>query len=145
MSTNGKHAPAAGPHASTGLYVKSRNGRKLRDLTVYRLIRKMRIAMPWIEDSDEPACRAWAQLEVMASKAYAELRDHGLLGAGGEPRRLLSEFKGLRSTQLSYERELGMTPASRMALKATGMRVPVDLAARMANDDESNDEVNDDG
>ena len=134
MSRGTTHAPAAGKHLSTGLYVKSENGRKLRDLVVRRLTRKMRIRMPWLEDSDEPACRGWAQLEVIASKVYAELREHGFTNGDGEPRKLLSEFRQLRQTQLAYERELGMTPASRMAMKASGTHAALDIASLMAQE-----------
>ncbi len=40
--------------------------------------------------------------------------------------------RNCRQCQLSYERELGMTPAARMAIKANGTRAAVDLAAAMA-------------
>jgi len=143
MSRNPSHAPATGRHLSTGLYVKSKNGIKLRDLAVRRLVRKLRIACPWLEDSDAPACRGWAQLEVLASKVYAELRDHGFLGAEGEPRKLLSEFRQIRQAQLSYERELGMTPAARMTIKASGTRAALDLAAEFAKMDVEQTEVRD--
>jgi len=56
----------------------------------------------------------------------------GLLNAEGEPRRLLTDFRQLRQVQLSYERELGMTPAARMAIKASGTRAALDLVAMMA-------------
>jgi hypothetical protein len=40
----------------TGLYVLSASGLKLRDRKAQRLVRSMRVAMPWPEDSDVPAC-----------------------------------------------------------------------------------------
>jgi hypothetical protein len=54
---------------------------------------------------------------VLVSKVYAELRDHGFASAEGEPERLLSEFRKLRATQLTFQREWGMTPASRAAIR----------------------------
>jgi len=122
-----------------GLYVRSKKGVRLRDLTVWRLARKMRSAMPWLEDSDLPACRSWAQLDVLASKVYAELRDHGFTNGEGEPRRLLTEFRQLRLAQLAYERELGMTPVARMNLKASSTNTALDLAAIMAQSDDGQD------
>ena len=121
-------------HLTHGLFVRSKKGVRLRDLTIYRLVKKLRFAMPWLEDSDQPACRGWAQMEVMASRIYAELRDHGFTNGEGEPRRLLSEFRQLRQTQLAYERELGMTPASRMAMKASGTHAALDIASLMAQE-----------
>lgn len=100
----------------TGLYVKAENGTRLRDRKVSRLVAKVRDAMPWLEDSDEPTLRGWCQLEVLGTAAFAELRARGLLNAQGEPKRLLTDLRQLRQTQLAYARELGLTPAARKAL-----------------------------
>ena len=142
MSANGNgsgHAPAKGKHASTSLYVRSAGGLKLRDEKTRRLVRRMRIAMPWLEDADEPTARGWAQIEIMADMAHQVLRTIGIINGKGDPRRLLSEFRQLRQAQLAYARELGMTPAARMAIKATGTRAAIDLAGQMARAD-SDDE-----
>jgi hypothetical protein len=72
-------------------------------------------------------------------RAFAALTAQGLTNAQGEPRRLLSEFRQLRQAQLAYERELGMTPAARMAIKANGTRAALDLAAALAQDDRKAD------
>ena len=52
--------------------------------------------MRWLEPSDRPACHAWAELEVLATRVSAELRDQGLLNAQGEARRLLHDYPQLR-------------------------------------------------
>jgi hypothetical protein len=121
--------------AKTGLYVRSASGLKLRDRKVQRLVRMMRIAMPWLEEADVPACRAWAQIEILADMAYTMLQRISIINDKSEPRRLLTDFRQLRQAQLMYARELGMTPAARMAIKASGTRAPLDLAAAMANGD----------
>src|SRR5208282_1777611 len=118
--------------ASTGLYVKAPSGMRVRHRKVRRLVEKMRAAMPWLEPSDLPACRAWAELEILGANAFSELLTAGLLNTEGEPRRLLTDYRQLRQVQLSYERELGMTPAARMAIKASGTKAALDLAAAMA-------------
>jgi hypothetical protein len=100
----------------SALYVKAPAGQKLRDRKVTRLAQKLRTAMPWLEPSDEPAVRAWAQLEILGTLAFAELRANGITAGNGEPRRLLAEFRQLRTAQLAYERQLGMTPTARMML-----------------------------
>jgi hypothetical protein len=121
-------------HVKSGLYVRSANGLKLRDRKVQRLVRAMRNTMHWLEESDIPACRAWAQLEILSDRAFAILRGVGLINRSGDPIRLLTDFRQLRLAQLAYERELGMTPVARKALQANG-RAPLDLAAAMANGD----------
>lgn len=120
------------PRASTGLYVRAQPGLKLRDKKVERLARKMRGVMPWLESSDMPAARAWAELEYLAGQVYAALRGFGVLNREGEARRLLDDYRKLRQTQVVLARELGMTPAARMAIKANGTKAALDLAAAMA-------------
>src|SRR5690349_1125624 len=117
---------APGSHLATDLYVKGKNGLKLRDERVRRLVRRMQVALPHLTDSDLPACRSWAEFEVLCTRIYAELRDKGFLNAEGEGRRLLDDYRKLRATQLAFSRELGLTPASRTAIRADE---PVDLVA----------------
>jgi len=100
----------------TGLYVRAESGLRLRSRKVRRLTRKMQVAMPWLSPSDLPACRAWAELEILGAHVFADLATKGITTDKGEPRRLLSEYRQLRQTQLSYERDLGMTPAARVSL-----------------------------
>jgi hypothetical protein len=130
--------------ASTGLYVRAQPGLKLRDKKVERLARKMRGVMPWLEPSDMPAARAWAEFEYLAGQVYAALRGFGVLNREGEARRLLDDYRKLRQTQVVLARELGMTPAARMAIKANGTKAALDLAAAMATaeDTEIEDDLN---
>ena len=121
----------------TGLYIKTAKGLRLRHRKVRRLVEKIRASMPWLERSDVPACRAWAELEILGATVFAELHLNGITNVEGEPRRLLTEYRQLRQAQLAYERELGMTPAARMAIKANGTRAALDLAAAMAKADET--------
>jgi hypothetical protein len=122
-----------GRNAGTGLYVRSANGLHLRHRKVRRLVEKMKAAMPWLEPSDFPATRAWAELEILGANIFVELISNGIANEDGEPRRLLTEFRQIRQAQLSYERELGMTPAARMVIKASGTKAAVDLVAAMAD------------
>jgi hypothetical protein len=140
MSDRKALGPAAGPHAHTGLYVKAANGVRLRDRKVQRLVRKMQSVTPWLEEADVPACRGWAELEILSSTVFAELKRGGVLNKDGEERRLLNDYRGLRQTQLSYERELGMTPAARLAIKADGTRAALDLVAAMNSSEVKNDD-----
>lgn len=99
-----------------GLYVQSKSGLVLRDRKVRRLLAKVRRALPWLEPSDDAACRAWCELEILSAHVFADIVKNGATTASGDPRRLLSEYRGLRGLQLTYERELGMTPSARAAL-----------------------------
>jgi hypothetical protein len=76
--------------------------------------------MPWLTPADLPAARAWCELEVVTRLAFAELRTNGFTTGGGEPRRLLSEYRQLRTAQLAYARELAMTPGARASLGLNG-------------------------
>ena len=58
---------------TTGLYVKAASGLKLRHRKVRRLVAKMHAGMPWLAPADLPACRAWAELEILGARAFAEL------------------------------------------------------------------------
>jgi hypothetical protein len=128
----------------TGLYVKGSNGLKLRDQRVRKLVQRMRVTMPWLEDSDVPVCRAWAELEALASRVYAELRDKGVINSEGDARRLLDDYRKLRATQIVLSRELGMTPASRIALKADSTGAALDLVAQIAAQDAASEPGNTD-
>ena len=98
-------------HAATGLYVKAANGLRVRHRKVRRLVAKMRAEMPWLEPSDLPACRAWAELEILCAYAFSELAGAGLMNAEGEPRRLLTDYRQLRQVQLSYKRRTRHDPS----------------------------------
>lgn len=114
----------------SGLYVRSPNGVRLRDRSVQRLVRKMQKLMPWLQPSDYPAMRAFAELEILSATVFAELKRGGVLNKDGEGRRLLNDYRQLRLAQLAHQRELGMTPSSRVALAASP--TPDDLAALFA-------------
>jgi hypothetical protein len=126
-------------NTNTGLYVKSPDGLRLRWRRVQRLVRKMQIAMPWVSPVDLPAMRAWAEMEILGSNIFAELHLNGVTTSSGEPRRLLGELRMLRTAQLAYERDLGMTPSARMSLRVGSARAqalsvvePVDEAEAIA-------------
>jgi hypothetical protein len=81
----------------SGLYVRAPNGVKVRDQRVRHLTRRMKGCMPWLADSDMPAARAWAELEVLATRAYGILSTVPLINRDGEPLYLLTDFRLLSS------------------------------------------------
>jgi hypothetical protein len=121
--------------ATTGLYIRTPAGLRQRDKRVERLARRMRLAMPWLEEADGPACRAWAELEVLAQTVYLELRNKGVLNEQGEAKRLLDDYRKLRQTQISFSRSLGMTPEGRLQINASSTTAALDLAGLLASTD----------
>jgi hypothetical protein len=73
-------------HLEYCVYVRSKPGLRLRDRKVERLARKMRGRMPWLEDSDMPAARAWAELEYLCGSVYAEIRNQDADSTGQRAR-----------------------------------------------------------
>ncbi|MGD0076542.1 MAG: hypothetical protein ABSD31_19750 [Candidatus Binataceae bacterium] len=122
-----------------GLYAASESALTVRAIRVRRIVARMRKELPWLTAADVPAMRGWAELEILSSTVFAILTKINVINGEGEPRRLLSEHRQLKLAQLAYERELGMTPAARMAIKANGTRAALDLAAAMAAEEVEGD------
>lgn len=113
-------------------YVKAKPGIRIRDRRVTILAHRVRTGLPWLEPSDWPIVRSWCEIEVLCEQAYAILRTAGIVNKDGEPRRLLEDFRKLRTAQIAIARELGMTPASRMAIKGNAANAALDLVAAFA-------------
>ena len=60
-----------------------------------------------------------------------DLDKNGITDGKGEPRRLLSEYRGLLALQLKYAEALGLTPAARATMRVDVLRGD-DLASEMA-------------
>jgi hypothetical protein len=118
--------------ARSGLYVKANDGLILRDKKCERLARKVRAALPWLTEADHPAVRTWSEFEILARNCYAILRYASPTNKQGEPRKLLDDYRRLRMSQHTIASSLGMTPASRMAIRQTSRDVPLDLVAQLA-------------
>ena|SRR2546425_316892 len=95
-----------------GLYLRSQTGLQLRSRRVRRLAAKVRAALPWLQPSDEPAVRGWCELEIITARLFRAVLEKGEPGA-------MDLYRRMKTLQLAYERELGMTPASRAELGLT--------------------------
>ena len=91
------------PTITKALYVVLKKGTAVRDRRVYRLLGKMRALCPWRSDSDAPACRAWAEMEIISTVAYGRLRDEGLATPAGVPRSAAVTMSG-HLTESVYRR-----------------------------------------
>jgi hypothetical protein len=129
--TSRQRAQRATAHVTHGFYARDAKALKLRARRVRRLCIRAMALLPWLQDGDMPALRGWAELEALGSRAFLDLAEHGLSNEKGEPRRLLADWRALKQTQLAYERELGMTPASRAAL---GLKVALGQQADAATE-----------
>ncbi len=125
-----KHRPTL-----TGIYVKAKTDSRSETNESAVWSARCSSRCPGCNYLTRRSVEPWAQLEVLADQAYAELREGGILNRKSDPRRLLGDFRMLRQTQATLSRELGMTPAARMALKATGTKTGLDLAGLMAAHD----------
>ncbi len=63
----------------TGLYAKSPKALAIRSRKIGRLVERLRRTMPWLEPSDLPACRAWAEREILSAGAFAALTAKGVI------------------------------------------------------------------
>jgi hypothetical protein len=118
----------------TGNYASSPVARQLRDGQVRNIVRRLRMLCPWIEASDIHLTRRFCELELLSSRAYQALRNGELLNDKGESRRLLSDYRQLVMAQTAVARELGLSPAARMAIKANSTSAALDLVGEFAKD-----------
>jgi hypothetical protein len=130
MDAQSPTTQSAGKAGVKGLYSRLKKDVKVRNHRVRYLVWRLRKVCPWISDSDLPAARAWAQLNILSDVAYARLREEGMTTDGGDPKKLLAEFRALKAAELAYSRELGLTPAARKQMAGTGKGF--DLAAEFA-------------
>jgi len=55
-------------------------------------------------------------MEILATVAYGQFRDEGLTTPAGEPRKLLAEYRAIRSAQLAIARERGLSESDVRAI-----------------------------
>ena len=132
-STDGDPERTGGPRSAAGkvrssqnslrhgLYSRTGSSLKLRSRRTRRLVANLREVCPWLNDSDMPTVRAWAELEIVSATVFTVLEADGVVSGPDKsgdlaPRRLLNEYRQLKATQLQYARELGLTPSARAAL-----------------------------
>lgn len=127
--------PARKPQISTGIYAVSKKSRRLRDAQTRYVMRKVRILCPFIRPEDIWIARRFAELEYLASRCYAALRDSEIVNGKGESKRLLTDYRRLVQTQLALANALGLSPAARMAIKASSTTAALDLVGQLAADE----------
>ena len=117
-----------------GLYSHDAGALKLRARSVRRLVAKAYELCPWLTATDRPVIASWAEVVKLKSICYTALEKSGVYSEmDGDliPKRLLNEYRMLSQLELSYAKELGLTPASRISLGVDLAR-GLDLAAQMA-------------
>jgi hypothetical protein len=126
-----------------GMFSISKDAIKQRQETVRRLVGQAYRAMHWLTDADRATVRSWAELEIITSQAFNNLVGEGILqkDKSRNPRRLLTDYRQLKMTQLAYEKELLMTPAARAAALGNNGGRPVDLLEHFAKTVVANEEV----
>jgi hypothetical protein len=85
--------------------------------------------MPWLEDSDMPAARAWAELGWPLLRRASQPRHPRPSGQRVRRARRLSSLESNAGFAIE---ELGMTPVARVALRASATDAALDLAGACA-------------
>ena len=131
MSTNGHKsnlpafrtgAPKGNQNATShGIYATTGNSLKLRHRRVKRLVDKAYMECPWLQRSDLPTVRSWAETVVLKAVCFAVLQQSNvyrvdLVSGDVMGKRLLLDWSRLSSLELAYAKELGFTPAARASL-----------------------------
>lgn len=105
-----------------GLQAGTRKELRRRDRRVRDLLLKL-VAIATIQPRDEWAAKAFCQFEILATDAYAALREDP------ENTKLSERLVSYRRNQLLYARELGLTPAARAAVTKQAVGLAEQLAA----------------
>jgi hypothetical protein len=100
------------------------------------LMQKLRTIAPWLQDTDLPVLRGFAELEWLARRVFALLKDEGILSPKtNDAKKLLSEYRSLRTAQAALASQLGLTPVARKALVSGGKEGGFDLLNAIAEHD----------
>jgi hypothetical protein len=102
---------------------------------VNAMMLRLRTFAPWLQDSDLPVLRGFAELEYLARRVFTLLREEGLLNDKRDARKLLSEYRSLRTAQAALASQLGLTPVARKALVSGGKEGGFDLLNAIAEHD----------
>jgi hypothetical protein len=110
------------------IYSARRTIRVKRDEFVRRGVRKL---APWIEQTDMIQARNLVQLEWIQRRLFEEVRVD-IKDAEGNIRPAVDQLRRNALAQSRIAESLGLTPATRQALKSSTANVALDLAAMMA-------------
>jgi hypothetical protein len=112
------------------LYNRAKNVLRQNDRPVRTLAARLRKVLgDRIQPEDYPLLRRWCELEFLLSSAFTEIYNRGLVNKDtGEARApgLTLIYARLLGEQRTIGAELGMSPKSRLAIKADSRRAPYD-------------------
>lgn len=103
-----------------------------RDAAVKRIVSRLRLASPWIQPTDGPMLRAFAQLERLALETYEHLRQEGLVRPDGTPHFMLDKYIQLRRAQTGLANALGLSSRSRIEIQSNSHALPIDAEVESA-------------
>lgn len=106
---------------------RSARAMRLRSRRVKPMVKKILDKCAWIEQSDVSTVRAYVDLELLGAALMADFLEHGAL-KDGLPRPVIDKIIAIRRAQLTYASALGLTPAARQSIRASGTSAAVDLA-----------------
>jgi hypothetical protein len=116
-------------HGRTDRWFWGRSARamRLRSRRVKPMVKKILDNCPWIEQSDISTVRGFVDLELLGAALMADFLENGALKEG-LPRPVIDKIIAIRRAQLTFASALGLTPAARQSIRASGTSAAVDLA-----------------
>jgi phage terminase small subunit len=106
----------------------------VRDAFVKQMVERMFKIAPHLTPADVPLARRYCELEHLVTLAFAEIRRRESAAMfNGVSDNLLNNYRRFASLQIQCANTLGLSPASRAALRL-GKENPDDLVADFARD-----------
>jgi len=127
--------PSLRQNNRTGVYARSPKATRLRDNQVRFYVRKLRSQCPWLQKQDSFLVIQFCRLQLLSDRVYSALRESELINGKGESKRLLQDFRRLALGCAQIAAQLGLSPASRMAIKASSTNAALDLVGQFAADE----------
>jgi hypothetical protein len=94
-----------------GRYVKAPGGLRLRNRRVRKVKARLRQTLSWVQQSDDAALTGWCECHLITGALFPK----ALAGDAAA----IDLWRRTKALQLAYEKELGLTPASRAELGLT--------------------------
>jgi phage terminase small subunit len=118
-----------------GAYSAAQQALRRRNKRIRRHLAKLYKACPHLTPADEHLARRWCQIDIMLAALDASIAEAGVTRVSNGDlyaKRAVDDFRKLSDSQLRIEMQLGITPASRAALRTLSRNDEVDIVAMMA-------------
>jgi hypothetical protein len=136
-----------GARVQSGAYAK-KTASQVRASKIRRTIEYLRKVCPWLQQSDLPALRMYAELEIIGVQLFAALVDADgtfkvtSTGDDGQviAKRLIDDHRKNRLAANALANALGLTPLARRQIKSKAADDAVDIVGEMARAETGSDQ-----